>query len=169
MAAIADIEKEIRDFECPKYDECLTYAAKKNRRFDCGGCQGFSKWRGVETVEESRPPKGEEKIMATKKCNKCGDEKDLKEFNHNKSVPDGYDRTCRECMKGIAKQIRLKKKQRDIGYGKRIVMEKEIVKPGPSISEGITLDAQLLKAVKKSAILDFVKNELPRMVEERFA
>jgi hypothetical protein len=37
------------------------------------------------------------------------------------------------------------------------------------ISEAVTLDAQLLKAVKKSAILDFVKNDLPRMIEEAFA
>jgi hypothetical protein len=36
------------------------------------------------------------------------------------------------------------------------------------ISAAVTLDAQLLKVVKKSAILDFVKNDLPRMIEEAF-
>ena len=38
-----------------------------------------------------------------------------------------------------------------------------------TIPDAVTLDAQLLKAVKKSAVMDFVKNDLPKMIEERYS
>ena len=67
----------------------------------------------------------------------------------------------------------MKKKGTDgNGRKKRKVQKPESVRslsPNPIISDAVTLDAQLLRAVKKSAILDFIKNELPRMVEEAFA
>ena len=41
-----------------------------------------------------------------KKCNKCGDDKPLSEFNKNTSAADGYEYHCRECEKRKKASVR---------------------------------------------------------------
>ena len=121
--------------------------------------------------------RGGQEIMAkeTKVCTKCGGPpKPITEFNKNAARPDGHESRCRVCTAQHQRDyVAMKKKGTDgNGRKKRKVQKPESVRslsPNPTISDAVTLDAQLLRAVKKSAILDFVKNELPRMVEEAFA
>lgn len=42
--------------------------------------------------------------MGKKKCTTCGDDKDLNEFNKNKSKKDGYNNICRICSNARSKQ-----------------------------------------------------------------
>lgn len=39
-----------------------------------------------------------------KKCNKCKENKDLKEFSKNKSSPDGLQKYCKQCVKLVNKK-----------------------------------------------------------------
>lgn len=44
--------------------------------------------------------------MKTKVCDKCGEEKPINEFGHNKSNPDGYNNVCKSCRAGYVRKIR---------------------------------------------------------------
>ena len=101
------------------------------------------------------------------------------EFNKNAARPSGRESRCRTCTTQAQRDFVANRKKTLSGNGKkkRVIQDLGPVRrpssdPLPKksvISEAVTLDAQLLKAVKKSAILDFVKNDLPRMIEEAFA
>ena len=121
--------------------------------------------------------RGGQEIMAeeTKVCTKCGGPpKPITEFNKNAARPDGHESRCRVCTAQHQRDYVAMKKKGTDGNGRKKRQPRDPW-PGRSLSaptipsEAVTLDAQLLRAVKKSAILDFIKNELPRMVEEAFA
>jgi len=42
--------------------------------------------------------------MGKKKCTTCGDDKDINEFNKNKSKKDGYNNICRVCSNARSKR-----------------------------------------------------------------
>lgn len=42
--------------------------------------------------------------MKTKVCDKCGEEKPLTEFGHDKSSHDGYKNICKSCRAGYMKK-----------------------------------------------------------------
>ena len=127
--------------------------------------------------------RGGQKIMVegTKVCMnpKCGrtNPQPITEFNKNAARPDGHESRCRVCRAQTQRDrvARLAEKEKGgPGNGRRKRQPRDpgpvrSLSPNPIISDAVTLDAQLLRAVKKSAILDFIKNELPRMVEETFA
>jgi len=127
--------------------------------------------------------RGGQKIMVegTKVCMnpKCGrtNPQPITEFNKNAARPDGHESRCRVCTAQTQRDrvARLAEKEKGgPGNGRRKRQPRDpgpvrSLSPNPIISDAVTLDAQLLRAVKKSAILDFIKNELPRMVEETFA
>ena len=46
--------------------------------------------------------------MKTKVCTKCGKEKPLSEFHKRKESKDGYKSRCKECIKEIDHEYRLK-------------------------------------------------------------
>jgi len=135
--------------------------------------------------EESKAEGGQEimtKVEETQVCSnpQCPKQNPqlIGEFNKNAARPSGHKSRCRTCT-AQAQRDRKVAIQRGAGRKHR---PSNIQKPRPNrlpssdppsvksvISEAVTLDAQLLKAVKKSAILDFVKNDLPRMIEEAFA
>jgi hypothetical protein len=119
------------------------------------------------------------------------------EFNKNAARPTGRESRCRTCTAQAQRDRKIATERASSGgrrhslrLGRAYGSERKQRRPKPStiqkprsnrlpspdppptksvISEAVTLDAQLLKAVKKSAILDFVKNDLPRMIEEAFA
>lgn len=129
--------------------------------------------------------KGGQAIMEkeTKVCTKCGTPKTISEFNKNAARPDGHESRCRTCTAQAQRDRKASIEKSSGGTGRSRKAPgngRKKRRPrdpwpcrslsAPTIpSEAVTLDAQLLKAVKKSAILDFVKNDLPRMIEERFA
>ena len=112
----------------------------------------------------------------------------ITEFNKNAARPSGHDSRCRTCTtqaqrdrkaaieKASTSGTGRSRKTPGNGRRKRQPRNPRPIRLPPSglpsaksvISEAVTLDAQLLKAVKKSAVLNFVKNDLPRMVEESF-
>lgn len=49
--------------------------------------------------------------MKIKKCNKCGSEKELKEFYNDKNSKDGVVSHCMECQKIYSKEYREKNKE----------------------------------------------------------
>jgi hypothetical protein len=49
-------------------------------------------------------------------CNKCGLEKSFMEFSKNRALPDGYQRTCKECLKESSKAWRAANKERAKEY-----------------------------------------------------
>ncbi len=104
--------------------------------------------------------------MATKKCTRCGQTKDLSEFNKNKSTPDELEYHCRTCKKEEGRIMREKRRMGAAGNGSRL--KKKRIARSPSPSQAIEPDVQFL-TLKKSLILDFVKTDLPRIIEERFA
>lgn len=123
--------------------------------------------------EMTRTDKGKE--CTRKKCKRRGQILPFEEFNKNKATPDGYEYHCKVCKAETAR-ARRKRIEKEPSHGRATKNRQPLalkrfvpVVPGPAISDAITLDAQLLRAVKKSAILDFVKNDLPKMVEEAFA
>lgn len=131
--------------------------------------------------------KGGQEIM-TQETQVCSNDKCPKqnpqligEFNKNAARPSGRESRCRTCTAQAQRdrKIAIEKQKKQGGPGRRHRLS-TIQKPGPyrlpssnpppnPFSGAVTLDAQLLKAVKRSAILDFVKNDLPRMIEEAFA
>jgi hypothetical protein len=133
--------------------------------------------------------RGGQKIMVegTKVCMnpKCGrtNPQPIDEFNKNAARPSGRESRCRTCTTQTQRDRKASIEKSSGGTGrsrkapgngrkKRQPRDPGPVRslsPNPIISDAVTLDAQLLRAVKKSAILDFIKNELPRMVEETFA
>lgn len=160
---------EHRKFNCPNYNHCLNQHAKTNPngRFDCTGCDPEK-----VTFDEPKPePKGEKTMSVVKRCNKCGIEKAVDEFGKNASVADGYDRTCKDCWK----QIRRNKKRSRINPGnpKKTPSKIRSTRLSKAVPSGAdALASQLLSAVKKDAVaalLDFVRNDLPQIIEERFA
>lgn len=44
--------------------------------------------------------------MKTKVSDKCGEEKPINEFGHDKSSPDGYKNVCKSCRAGCMRKIR---------------------------------------------------------------
>ena len=108
------------------------------------------------------------------------------EFNKNAARPSGRESRCRTCTAQAQRDRKAAiekmygtgtgRSRKNSGNGRR---KKQLRDPGPGLAlspsgptvppETITIDAQLLRAVKKSAVLDFVKNDLPKMVEEAFA
>ena len=108
------------------------------------------------------------------------------EFNKNAARPSGHESRCRTCTaqaqrdrKAAIEKAASGRSGKAPGNGRRRGQPRslrsarshlpESAANKPYISEAVTLDSQLLRAVKKSAILDFVKNDLPKMVEEAFA
>jgi hypothetical protein len=135
--------------------------------------------------------KGGQKIMTeeTKVCTnpKCPkpNPQPIGEFNKNVARPTGRESRCRTCTaqaqrdrkiateKASSGGRRHKKQRRPRPSTVQNPVPNSLSSPDPqaiksAISAAVTFDAQLLKVVKKSAILDFVKNDLPRMIEEAF-
>lgn len=113
----------------------------------------------------------------TKICTKCGESKLLDEFSKNKSTPDSPERWCKKCRsKSAAAYCKEKKSGNDfpkgsrsegkaIAKGKRKKQKTIDSKPAPqAVAEGILLDQQLIKAIKRS-----VAKEIVGIIEERFA
>jgi hypothetical protein len=132
---------------------------------------------GQNIPSTDRDGKGGQEIMEkeTKVCTKCGGPpKPISEFNKNAARPDGHESRCRSCTAQAHRDWVTNRKKSAGGNGRK-KRKARGPWPGRSLSaptipsEAVTLDAQLLRAVKKSAILDFVKNDLPRIVEEAFA
>ena len=153
----------------------------------CGGAVIYQSGNSVNPgrlvcMACGREPKGKEEKMEeeTKVCSKCNLPKSLDEFSKNKSISDGLEYHCRECRSKSAAVYRKKKKTgndfpkgRDsegkaIAKGKRKKRKKRKTvdsKPAPqAVAEGILLDQQLIKAIKRS-----VAKEIVGIIEERFA
>jgi len=136
------------------------------------------KGRNKRELEKEKPKGKEEKMEEeTKVCSKCNLPKSLDEFNKNKSISDGLEYHCRECKKKQAAAYRKKKKPgkdfpkggrsdvKAIAKGKRKKQKTGDSKPVPqTVAEGILLDQQLIKAIKRS-----VAKEIVGIIEERFA
>lgn len=58
-------------------------------------------------------------IMSKKICSKCGEEKDLSEFNFRKDSIDGYYRNCKDCRKKYSKKYRTNHSDYLISYRKK--------------------------------------------------
>ena len=124
----------------------------------------------------------ETKVCTNPKCPKTNPQP-IDEFNKNAARPSGRESRCRTCTAQTQRDRKASIEKSSGGTGRsrkapgngRKKRQPRDPWPGRSLSvptipsEAVTLDAQLLRAVKKSAILDFIKNELPRMVEEAFA
>lgn len=117
------------------------------------------------------------KVCTNPKCPKTNPQP-IGEFNKNAARPDGHESRCRTCTAQAQRDRKIAIQKAGDGRKKKKVGRnpRPVRSPSPDpplkegvISEAVTLDAQLLRAVKKSAILDFVKNDLPRMVDEAFA
>jgi hypothetical protein len=119
--------------------------------------------------------------MATKRCNKCGEEKNLDEFNKNVSTADGHERTCRECMKGIraaARERRRKERHgtkgrrgqrranRRNGGGTVNVFNNAETKIAPS--DVLFLDPATIRSIKKSVATQ-IYAEFGEFLKERYA
>ena len=175
---------------CPKCngrldwkDRSWTHAGEDPGHWSCIMC-GRLVYPSEVVFEESKAEGGQE-IMTeeTKSCTnpKCPKQNPqlIGEFNKNAARPSGRESRCRTCTTQAQRDFVANRKKTLSGNGKkkRVIQDLGPVRrpssdPLPKksvISEAVTLDAQLLKAVKKSAILDFVKNDLPRMIEEAFA
>ena len=154
----------------------------------CGGAVIYQSGNSVNPgrlvcMACGREPKGkeekmEEKMEEKKKiCTKCGLPKSLDEFSKNKSTPDGLERWCKECRRKRQAAYRKKKKPgndllkgsrsegKTIAKRKRKKRKTVDSKPTPpAVAEGILLDQQLIKAIKRS-----VAKEIVGIIEERFA
>jgi hypothetical protein len=135
---------------------------------------------GQEIMEETRTCTAQaqrdrkvviEKASILKKCHQCGNNFKPKRKNSRFCSKPCNDKFYKSHPRGTKKDGPGRKKRgspasistpRDPGFDRSPTSI-------PIISDAVTLDAQLLRAVKKSAILDFIKNELPQMVEKAFA
>jgi Recombination endonuclease VII len=54
-----------------------------------------------------------------KKCVKCAVEKDTTEFYKNKTYPDGFECSCKECYKGHVRQFQKNKRATDPEWAKK--------------------------------------------------
>lgn len=61
--------------------------------------------------------------MEKKICSKCKEEKDVCEFNVNKSRPNGYRAECRECTRIITKKYKEKNKLKIKESNKKFLIE----------------------------------------------
>lgn len=59
--------------------------------------------------------KPEAKVVATKKCNKCGRTLPVTDFNKCKSNKDGLQYHCRECHKEMMRAYHIKRTERELG------------------------------------------------------
>jgi len=153
----------------------------------CGGAVIYQSGNSVNPgrlvcMACGREPKGkeekmDEKMEEKKICTKCNLPKSLDEFYKNKSSSDGLEYRCRECKRKSAAACRKKKKSgkdllkggrsdvKAIAKGKRKKQKTVDSKPAPpAVAEGILLDQQLIKAIKRS-----VAKEIVGIIEERFA
>ena len=127
----------------------------------------------------------ETQVCMNPKCPKSNPQP-IGEFNKNVARPSGHESRCRTCTAQAQRDRKAAIEKAASGRsgkaprnGRRRGQPRslrpvrshlpESAADKPYISEAVTLDSQLLRAVKKSAILDFVKNDLPKMVEEAFA
>lgn len=96
-----------------------------------------------------------------KKCLKCGIEKSLDDFGHNKKNLDGHERWCRSCRSTYQKaQISKKLRLQNSANGRRRQGNKKPVSkklPVPAIGEAITLPLEAIHAIKKSIAQDIAK------------
>ena len=111
-------------------------------------------------VQETDPANDgtKEEEMEKRKCENCNTE-----FQPRRIDQRYCSKPCRDAgynearANGGSGSGRTKRQSRKRG---------SILPKDPIISDAITLDAKLLRAVKKSAVLDFLKNDLPKIVEE---
>jgi hypothetical protein len=78
-----------------------------------------------------------------KKCGNCKEEKDLTEFNSNKSKSDGYASVCRVCDKEISKAYYEKnkdKQKKQILEAKKIRISKNRIRYRKILSENPCID-----------------------------
>lgn len=112
---------------------------------------------------------GQEIMEETKTCRGCGAIKPIADFNRNVAYPSGRESRCRVCTAQAQRDRKasIKKKAHDDNDRKK----RQPRNPGPvrspnapSIpSEAVTLDAQLIKAIKRS-----VANEIIKIITEAF-
>ncbi len=63
-------------------------------------------WLPFDTADDIVYDSGIPKEEAMKKCTKCGEVKELGEFNKQKGNPDGLNYKCRECLRADKKKWR---------------------------------------------------------------
>jgi hypothetical protein len=157
-------EPEHRNFDCPKYNQCLDRLAKGsfNARFDCTGCDPAEILNGLKTPVVTQE---KEKIVSLlKKCSKCGLEKDLEKFAINRANPDGREYACRECMVKVRRDRRIAKNrpERQKPGPKSSSRRSSSANPGPSMKDdGIFLERSILLAVEKAVALKLLKKFEP--------
>lgn len=116
--------------------------------------------------------------MPAKKCNNCNEIKSVEDFNKNVAVSDGYDRTCRECIKIIAKATRERRKQNvaSKGNGRRRskLQPEDQRRQSPPITPADTLylDPAAIRAIKRGVARELIPDMIflvKKFLEERFA
>lgn len=103
-----------------------------------------------------------------KPCSTCGEMKPATDqyFGKNKSTSDGLEYLCKPCKAKKQAEYRAKKMGKVVP--KRSVRQKPpVVSRGPANTGQKDLESNL-REIKKLVILDFLKNELPTILEERF-
>lgn len=119
----------------------------------------------------------EGKICSSSKCAAGQNLQPLENFSKNRANPDELEYHCKKC-RADERAEKLKRIGREASAGNGL-KRKTLQEPKQRrsslpdapvhISDAVTLDAQLLRAVKKSAILEWVRNDLPRLIEEALA
>jgi hypothetical protein len=155
-----------RDIYCREDGACLTIAVRNGwKGFNCEGCEGSEKQVEIITMDEApigvagaEQTRKEDKEMGEiikKRCNKCGEEKELSEFAENKRCLDGHEGSCRKCRLKRGKELRDKKatarksgKRTYKRTGKR--QERKVLMPG-----------ELLYSIPKKKTTEDVKISIP--------
>jgi len=107
-------------------------------------------------------PKGEDKEMSTKRCNKCGKEKNTDDFSKNHTTPDGYDRTCRSCLADL-RAARKKAKARNDKKA-----DPAPVNPKKSLGESLYMDPAAIRSIKRSIGKENLR-EFSTFLDRRYA
>lgn len=180
-------EPSLRKIDCPKYADCLGVAAHQplNQRFDCRGCEKFSKWPYKKDLEsilkvapavmekiETETPMDEVIEMdqkETRPCAQCN-----KEFEPAR-------KKSRLCSKACKNKWYLSHGKKDAGNGRRRIKPRPEDQgrqpclpvrsrlPGDPVPiQGIYLDPGVIKAIQKSAAKQVLK-DISAFLEERYS
>ncbi len=187
---------EYRNFDCPKYPECLDAAARVrggNGPMHCKGCdpEKVILEKVTRNIPEIIPliPKiknilKEENAMPSKKCTHCKQIKDFSEFSKNKATKDGFEYHCRDCKKEEQRILR-ERRHNEVSGGngpRKKIVQDPLRAGGPSrpeavprrlpipwpLTDGIYLPAEAIKAIKKSVGKQLIQ-EFSKFIEERYA
>lgn len=167
----------LRKIDCEHYSACLDMAAKQRGKFDCTGCERYSRMEAMEegfehelngkgiggtdnTVQLSVSARKDQEVRmetqaeykpTSKKCTKCGKDKPLEAFAASKVSKFGHYSRCRECIKKQSAEYWLKR-----GKFVRKDSGKHPAKPRDPIAPGSTVLKKLVDKARaaKAAMID---------------